>query len=443
MKPTVHFTLALALSSTIAVQSQTSAPSTRQAPMPSVRAVRLNLADAEKLAIQHNPRIAVGRLLALAQNQVMRETRSAEMPIVTGNLTAVDSHESSRITAGSLNNPIVYQRAAGGITLSQLITDFGRTRNLISSADLRARAEASAADATAADIILAVDIAYYRALGAQSVLDVANEAVKARQATVDQIAALAKAKLRSTLDLSFANVALQQAELLLLNATNQTQDALAAVNALLGEETAPNLVLIDDETAAPSPPPRNPEALVTEAFAHRPDLVSLSQQAQAAQKFSIAEHDLNRPTISALGTAGGAPIRADQIASSWYGAAGVNVSIPIFNGFLFSARAHDADQRASAAQQQVKELRDSIARDVRTAALQAQLNFQQIAVAQQLLNQANSALDLAQTRYNLGLSSIVELSQAQLQQTQAQIELADARYAYAGSLATIRFQTGQ
>jgi len=275
------------------------------------------------------------------------------------------------------------------------------------------------------------------------VLDVANEAVKARQATVDQIAALAKAKLRSTLDLSFANVALQQAELLLLNATNQTQDALAAVNALLGEETAPNLVLIDDETAAPSPPPRNPEALVTEAFAHRPDLVSLSQQAQAAQKFSIAEHDLNRPTISALGTAGGAPIRADQIASSWYGAAGVNVSIPIFNGFLFSARAHDADLRASAAQQQVKELRDSIARDVRTAALQAQLNFQRIAVAKQLLNQANSALDLAQTRYNLGLSSIVELSQAQLQQTQAQIELAGARYAYAGSLATIRFQIGQ
>jgi outer membrane protein len=72
-----------------------------------------------------------------------------------------------------------------------------------------------------------------------------------------------------------------------------------------------------------------------------------------------------------------------------------------------------------------------------------QSNFQRIAVAQQLLDQANSALDLAQTRYNLGLSSIVELSQAQLQQTQAQIDLADARYTYAGSLANLRFQTGQ
>jgi len=232
MKPTVHFTLALALSSTIAVQSQTSAPSTRQAPMPSVRAVRLNLADAEKLAIQHNPRIAVGRLLALAQNQVMRETRSAEMPIVTGNLTAVDSHESSRITAGSLNNPIVYQRAAGGITLSQLITDFGRTRNLVSSADLRARAEASAADATAADIILAVDIAYYRALGAQSVLDVANEAVKARQATVDQIAALAFGDRRKELvelvgvDLGGAAIFVHPVDLILVEQEDAAEDQL-------------------------------------------------------------------------------------------------------------------------------------------------------------------------------------------------------------------------
>jgi outer membrane protein len=198
-----------------------------------------------------------------------------------------------------------------------------------------------------------------------------------------------------------------------------------------------------DEGTTAAPPPDDPDALVGVAFAHRPDLKSATEQAEAARKFSSAEHDLNRPTLSALGTAGGSPIRSDQITSSWYGAAGVNISIPIFNGFLFSARAQEADLRARATQQQVKELQDTIARDVRTTALQAQSNFQRIAVAQQLLDQATSALDLAQTRYNLGLSSIVELSQAQLAQTQAQIDLAEARYAYAGSLASIRFQTGQ
>lgn len=121
----------------------------------------------------------------------------------------------------------------------------------------------------------------------------------------------------------------------------------------------------------------------------------------------------------------------------------LTLSIPIFNGSLYSARAKEADLRASAAEQQVRELRDNIARDVRATVLRAQSNFQRIALASELLHQANSAFDLAQARYRFGLSSIVELSQAQLAQTEAQIDYATARYSYGGSLATLRFQTGQ
>lgn len=136
-------------------------------------------------------------------------------------------------------------------------------------------------------------------------------------------------------------------------------------------------------------------------------------------------------------------MRADQIASPWYGAIGANISIPIFNGFLYSARAKEADYRAGAAKSQVDELRQAIARDVNVTVLQSQSNFQRIAVTQQLLDQANLAFDLAQTRYKIGLSSIVELSQAQLAQTEAEIDCATARYSYQGSLAMLRFQTGQ
>ncbi len=136
-------------------------------------------------------------------------------------------------------------------------------------------------------------------------------------------------------------------------------------------------------------------------------------------------------------------MRADQIQSSWYGAAGANVSIPIFNGFEYSARAKEADLRASAAQEQVRNLRDNIARDVRTAVLNAQIAFQRIGVTQQLLDQANTALELAQARYKVGLSGIVDLTQAQLAQTEAQIGVANARYAYQTALAVVRYQTGQ
>lgn len=403
----------------------------------------LTLQQAEQQAIRNNPRIAVAQLIALADGQVTREVRSAEFPTLTANLTAVDSHAGSRITAGALNNPIVFQRAAVGATVSQLITDFGRTRDLVGSAGLRAKAQTSVQAATTADVIVAVDEAFCRALGSQAVLRVASDTVAARQTTADQVSALTGAKLKSTLDLSFANVNLAQAKLLLLDAQNSNQEALASLNELLGNEQAASYILVDETPTVPTAAPLEAEPLVTEAFNSRPDLASLNDQFAAAKRFSSAEHYLNRPTVSALGMAGSTPVRSDQITSSWYGAVGVNISIPIFNGFLYSARASEADLRASAAGKQVDGLRQTIARAVRTTVLQAQSNFQRIAVTQQLLDQANTAFDLAQTRYKIGLSSIVELSQAQLAQTEAQIEYATARYSYQGSLAALRYQTGQ
>jgi outer membrane protein len=60
-----------------------------------------------------------------------------------------------------------------------------------------------------------------------------------------------------------------------------------------------------------------------------------------------------------------------------------------------------------------------------------------------LLDQANTALELAQVRYKVGLSGIVDLTEAQLAQTQAEIGYTDAKFAYQTSLAVLRYQTGQ
>ena len=402
---------------------------------------RLTLHEAEQLALKNNPQISVARLLSLAQAQVTREVRSAEMPNAIANLTAVDAQAGSRIAAGGLNNPVLFERAAGGITIGQQITDFGRTRNLVASARFREQAQTAAEHATSDEIILAVDQAFYAALGAQAQFNVAQQTLTTRQATTDQVQALAKSKLKSDLDLSFANVNLAQARLLVLDAQNLRDAAFANLNALLGFERQQTYLLADETTAALPAPAQQVDDLLQMALRSRPDLAALDDQSQAADRFRRAEHDLSRPTISALGVVGDAPVRADQIAA-WYGAVGVNLSIPIFNGFQFSARAREADYRSAALQQQVKDLRDRIARDVQITWLQAQTAYQRVAVTEQLLAQANLALDLAQTRYQLGLSSIVELSQAQLQQTEAAIGNANARYSYLSAVASLKFQTG-
>jgi len=401
--------------------------------------VSLSLKEAEVLAMKNNPQISVARLTALASQQVTREVRSSLWPTATANLTGVDSRDNSRITAGGLNNPIIYRRAAAGVTVSQLITDFGRTTNLSASADYAAKAENQNALATKEQILLAVDQAFYGALQAHAVLAVAQQTVSARQTVSDQVEALFKSKLRSQLDFSFASVNLAQAKLLLLDAQNNESAALAALSAVLGYPGLQDFHLVED-TSAIAAPSGNVDDLISQALATRPEMLALAFQHESAQKFQTAERDLFLPTIQAVGVVGDTPVR-DPVLSNWYGAVGVNVGIPIFNGFFYTARSREARLRTQATQDRLLDLRNRISRDVRTSWLNANAAYEKVGVTQQLLDQASLALDLAQTRYSLGLSSIVELSQAQLQQTQAQIGNAQAGYDYRLALAILQYQT--
>jgi outer membrane protein len=388
----------------------------------------LTLAQAEATALRNNPQITIGKLRALEAQQYVRETRSALLPTAYLSLTGVDSEAGSRIAAGALNNPILFSRAAAGATVSQLVTDFGRTTNLLSSSQFQAKAEDKNAAATTADITLAVDQAFYNALETRELVKVAEETVKAGQTLVDRVSALTQAKLRSDLDLSFANVDLSRAKLLLLESQNNYQTSLAALSALLGYPDEQTFDVVEPGTEI-TPPSPDVLPLITQALQQRPEVASLQFQVEAAQKNSNAEHDLWRPTVSALGVAGIAPVRDPQI-HNWYGAVGININIPVFNGFLNNARAKTADLQAEVVRQKLMDVRNNVARDVRISWQDANKAFARLTVTQQLREQANLALDLAQQRYNLGLSSIVEFSQAELGKSEADITDTDARYRY-------------
>jgi outer membrane protein len=402
----------------------------------------LTLAQAELMAIRNNPRVTVGRLLALAQHQVTREARAAELPTANGAITAEDAEEGSRTGAGSLTSSRLLEHAGAGFDGTQLIFDFGHAHNLVLAQKLSEKASNANALATTEEIVLATDEAFYGALTAQAELDVARETVNARQATESQVGAMTKNKLKSTLDLSFADVDLSQAQLLQLDAQSNANASMAVLDAVLGldHDVAYRL---DEGAGAPPPPPASVEPLIQTALQQRPDLQALSYDTQSAQKFARAQWDQLLPTVSAEGTAGLIPVRSGTYyTTNWWGAVGGNVSVPIFNGFLYTSQAREAKYRAQAAAEKSRDLRDRIVRDVRTSWLQTNNNWQRMTVTAQLVKQANLAMELAQTRYKLGLSSIVELTQAQLQQTSAQIEDTSARYQYRLSLSTLSYEMG-
>jgi len=401
----------------------------------------LALTNAQALALRLHPQIASANYLVLAAQEVIKETRSGYWPQVNLYGTAVGANqEGTRILAGGLNNPSVYDRAAGGLQVNQLITDFGRTLNLTASSKFQAAAENQNLETTREQVLLQVDTGYFGALGAQAVLHVAQQTLATRQLLLDQVTEFATNQLRSQLDVSFAQVQLQQARLLLEKAQNDLDAAMTTLSTALGYREFHQFRLADQS------PPANGATndvadLVQTALAHRPELLSLRNQHDAALRFAKAQRDARFPTVAAVGVAGDSPTHDVHLMDD-YAAGGVQISLPLFAGGLYSARQHEAELRAQSANALIRSLEDNVIRDVRIAWLNINTARQQLQTTEDLVRNATEAFTLAEARYKNGISSIVELSEAQLNLTSAQIAEAGARYGVQIQQANLRYQVG-
>jgi outer membrane protein len=404
---------------------------------------KLTLQEAVAIALQNHPQIQAAQNEANFARQQIVINRSAYYPTLTGEITGSQANNLARIGAGVLPASRLYDRFGQGALFSQLVTDSGRTPNLVASAKLGAQASSQTLLATRYDVVLQVNRSYFDVLHAQAVIKTAQQTIEARQTLADQVTELAKNKLKSQLDVSFADVNVSEAKLLLIRAQEVLDAAVAELGRALGSDQPANYQLVEE--AVPAGPPGKPDDLITQAVADRPELASLRSSRDSAYKFFEAEKDLSRPTVSIAAVGGFLPFintpATAPIPAEYEGVA-ANVSIPVFNGHLFSARREAARQRAMEADQRLRNEQQRIARDVRIAYGSAITAYQRIDVTAQFLRQAALALDLARGRYQLGLSSIVELTQAELNLTQAEIENLSAKYDYQSQYAVLQYTIG-
>lgn len=429
-----------AITITLLILSAGAAPLLAQAGAP----VHLSLQEAEAMALKNHPRILEAQDVNSATTQRITEARSAYYPNFQGDITGSQGNPQARIGAGSLTDSRLFNRIGAGFVLNQLISDWGRTSSLVAESKLRANATEQDLQATRYDVLIAVNNAYYSTLRAQGLVRVAQQTVAARQLLVNQVTALAQNNLRSQLDVSYASVNAAQAQLLLIQAQNEVERSYAELTRTLGEEQDAKYDLV--EQPLPAGPPGDAEPLVMQAIQNRPELASLRLNQQASERFERAEKDLSYPTVSLLGVGGYIPyinqITLPRRIPGEYEGVGVNIQIPIFNGHLFSARQQEAHYRTMEADQRLREREQQVVRDVRAAYTSAMTAYQRIDVTAQFLREATLALQLAQGRYNLGLASIVELTQGQLNLTQAEIDNLSAKYDYQALYANLQYTIG-
>jgi outer membrane protein len=401
----------------------------------------LTMAQAETTALANQPRMLAAQLRARSSAERVRETRAGYMPTIAFNATGVEVADTGTATAaGNLTTSSISDRFAYGGNLTQMVTDFGRTSALVGSARATAEAQADIATLTRAQVRLNVREAFYQVLGAEAVLRAARAALDNRALVSRQLSALAQSELKSTLDVDFAKVLQSEAELAVVRAESLVAQQRSHLATAMGLQVPVSATLID-VPATTDVLPSVPDDLLAQGQSQRADLNAAQSQQKASAEFALAEKRLNYPTLNALGAAGEIPFH-DHTLHDNYAAAGFNLSIPIFNGGAYRSRQAEAQLEAAARARDVDELRLEVSEQVRDDWYRANEAYRSLDVTERLVAQSKEALRLAQDRYDAGLGSIVELNEAQLNETSAEITAADATYTYLSRRAELDFAAG-
>jgi outer membrane protein len=208
---------------------------------------------------------------------------------------------------------------------------------------------------------------------------------------------------------------------------------------LLGFDTPQPFILLEHALAPPTT--LQAEALVAQALRDNPAIARLRFEISSTMRAYDAERALDYPTVSAIGVAGVSAERDPRLASS-YAAGAFNLSIPLYSGNLIATRQHEAELRLQLAQGALRIAEDDLSRDVRVAIANVAYTYARLDMAGKLLVQARLSYDLAKSRFDLGLTAIVDLEQADLSRTSAAMTESAVRQDYLIQVAVLDNRLG-
>lgn len=399
----------------------------------------LSLKQAQEMALKQHPEIMSSDYQTQAADQSIEEEQANYYPQIQGSAVGALAKSTTRLAATQdiISAPTVVSRGSLGVSASQLITDFGRTGYLVDAAQSTRDAKEARSLSTRDRIVFAVTRSYFNVLRAQKIVHVAEATLKSRQIFFEQITELRKSELKSDLDVSLAQQNLDDVTLLILKSQNDLDDAYAELSETLGFSENIHFKLTDDRNMLPMIP--DLASSLKKAAAQNPKIQELKLKVLAARKTVDAEQAAFYPTVKAIGYAGGNPSRNKQLLPANYAAAGVNLSVPIYTGGKLTASEKRAMRQMQALEKDLKTKENQLLRDVRLAWNNTQTAYKNIAVTKEFLQNSVKSLELMTDLYKLGKNSIVDLTQAQLNQTRAQITFANATYDYLISLALLKF----
>lgn len=378
------------------------------------------------IALANHPTVVAGAHTVRAASSRVGQARSAWYPQITAS-----SGYSKYSLASDPSNTVLDQYTTNA-ALTQTLFDFGKTWSQVT---IEQRNE----DAARADLRDAVNLvvfnvrgAYHSVLQAQKNRDVLDETVKQFEQHLEQARAFFETGIRSKFDVTKAEVDLSNARLNLIRAENALRIARVTLNNAMGVPDAPEYA-IEDNLAREKYEITLDEA-VRRASENRPDLQSILARKEAADaSLSLAKKGFF-PTLS--GNAGYTwqemdtdpnEINHSPLAKSGWNA-GVTLTLPLFSGFLTSYQVREAKENYNVAKANEESLRQAVLLDVQRAYLNLHEAEERVDVAELTVRQAQENYDIARGRYEAGVGSIIE-------ETDALVALLNARTGHIAALA--------
>jgi TolC family type I secretion outer membrane protein len=378
------------------------------------------------------PRVELREVVSRTTNPVM----------VFSNLLRQETFGPENFDPARLNEPDALTNFGSRLTVEQPIWTGGKIGGGVDAAERAADAASTGHERARQQVVHRVIEAYTAAVLADRHLEVAREALETARAHVELVGDLYEGGMVVESDLLQAQVRESEIEEMVARAESARATALAGLNMAMGVPMGqpvplPETIDVDAQRAD-----RPLSELVDEALERRPDLASSEDRVGAAQAMVRSARAGFRPEIGVQGA-------YEANADSFFGADGTNWSVmvaatmPLFDGFETRSRVRAARAQVDAAREQSAQLRQQIELEVRRAYHDLRAATKRLAQARRAVELAQSSLRIVEDRYKEGLTTLVELLDAETALTRARTRRVAARRDVLLSGATLDLAVGR
>jgi outer membrane protein len=383
----------------------------------------LGLVEVVERALCHNPKTRYAWASAKVQAAVLGVRQSAYLPTISAGLSYGKQKKTTDYAGYSQYNsetrPVV---RSGSLKMSWVLTDFGLRGANVDQARAMLDAANSTHDATLQAAFMGAAQAYFDTLTALATLDAKREAEKAARESFLATEAKYKAGVGGLTDQLQASTAYSQAKLERVVAEGELKNAQGALGIAMGLGVNTAMVLAKPAESLPDTAFVKPiEELIEEAKGHHPALIAAQAEVRAAEASVAATRAEGRPTVTLaselsrteqLGESMGTNYPATDIIGN-NASIGIQVNIPLFEGFGRTYRVRSAQGQVEAKQAEYSRIEQDVLLDVWRSYQLLTAETEGLKTTADLVKNARASFNVARGRYKAGVGNIVELLNVQ------------------------------